>query len=144
MRKCIKKYQYRKDNGIYYLEKDNTLYSLGLLKLSPNSILTINNDLWEVNNSYVFPSIVKYIYKTHYKLKPNTFNKLINENINLIKVLVIKGRNIDIKIECDGKKQSLENGEVVNGIHIVEANELDSFLNEYNFYDQVKEYKLSY
>lgn len=144
MRKCLKKYSYLKDHGIYYLEKDNILYSIGAVKIVSNSKILIANDYWEISHSFSFPKLMRFFYKHNNIFIPNTFIKLQNENINLVRILVIKGKNIDIRIECNGRKESIENGEVINGVHIVNMNDLEGFLNEFNFEDQAKEFELSF
>lgn len=144
MRKIIKKYPFLKDQGIYYLEIDNILYSIGVLKLGSNSKLLITNDLWEISKSPNLPKILRFSNKRKTLFIPETFIKLQKENVNLVRILVIKGRDIDIIIECKGRKELLENGEVINGVHIVNSSELNGFLNEYNFEDQSKEFELSF
>lgn len=141
MRKLLKKYQYQKVDGMYYLKKDEILYCIGVIKLLPFSKLLIKKYSWELRNSLI-PKGLPLINKSHFI--PDIYTRLQNENINLVRILVIKGRHIDIEIAYNGRKELLENGQVVNGIYIVNLNRLAAFLNEFGFLDQVKEYELSF
>jgi len=120
-----------KRNNLFYFTKSNKKFVASFIRLNRNVTLEIQNSTWRAINYHIFPTIINYIYQSQYKIKPIAFNKLHDESNDQIKLLIIKGKNVDIKLEADSKCYTKHH--YLNGVYFLKEKELPSFLNEISY-----------
>lgn len=131
---------YIKDNMKYFNYKNNE-FVIAYEIVDANE-LCIYPKTWKVENKSVIPSVIHYETSDINNYESKYYNKLLEISEDVNKILVLK--KVD-KISIhpnNGSKQLLLPENKVNGINIVNEEELDNLLEYYNDFIDVKEYKI--
>ena len=127
MKKLLRFY---KVNGIVYGEGNGTKFAFISIRLNANSDLYISGNKWIVRGRHILPTIVPHVYESVYSFQPKKFNRLQQVDEEFIRVLVVKGKNINVFLD----------GKIISkyiGINIIKAKDLISFLSNYNLSDYI-------
>ncbi len=98
---------------------------------------------WKTIDKNVLPSIILYDYNTEYDLSRKEFDELCNFKDEGIKLFIVSGVKYNIYIHSSGNnKQILNPEDLVNNVHIVRKEELNSFLDNIDNYNEYKVYNI--
>ena len=125
---------------IHYIDEKNVV--IYKVKMHCDFICFYPNEI-RIENTSVIPSAIHYEVKSYNSIPRDEFDSFVKVESDYLKILLIKGVKYDIFIHPNGKVKTRINPEdVVNGIHIVKEEELDSFLVNKDNYREWNNYKI--